>query len=89
MRSPSGVQPWRIVDEADALLTTFLGPYAVAAKELQSRLGQGETYDADRRAPGCHPTTEHECWTALELWVQLEAWKDANCLSRRPDTDDE
>lgn len=72
---------WRVVDENDNVVMTFDGPYAVDARELQSRIGEGATYESDRRAPGCDPTPEHECWTALEIWVQLEDWKAANCHS--------
>lgn len=83
-----GDSPWRVVDEHDAVVMTFDGPYAVNARELQTRIGEGASYESDRHAPGCNPTPEHECWTALEVWVQLEDWKDAHCASRAGSADE-
>jgi hypothetical protein len=76
-----GPESWRIVRGDGTLLTSFVGEFAVDARPLAKELGALEDYRRGRRDPRCVRTRQHECWTASELWLYLEDWRDTNCVS--------
>jgi hypothetical protein len=73
---------WRIADGDGNVVTAFTGPYAIDARELARRLDRLDDWRRGRKDPACTPTKDHECWTALELWLYVAEWQEASCGGR-------
>jgi hypothetical protein len=71
---------WRIVDADGRVVTESCGPWAIDPRPFARILGRVAELDrATATDPECHPTPDHSCWSAMELWFELVDYRTERC----------
>lgn len=70
---------WRLSDGAGHVVVEFVGVWAVNLDEFVRILDLRKEYDLARTDPACLERDGHTCWTAYEVWAQLQDFRSKAC----------